>query len=137
MRKVFMRDSSVFHALIGIQDINELLLHPKLGASWECFALDEIIRFHKADPEECYFWVTHQQAELDLMIVKNGKLYDFEIKYSSSPKARRSMRIAIDDLKLDSYTIIYRFLQRCGVIWLGFTTRFLAVAFLPPVFVKV
>lgn len=105
--KIYIRDSGIFHSLSGIHNRDDLLLHPKLGASWECFALEEIIRFHKAESEDCYFWATHQGAELDLLIVQNGKRLGFEVKYSSSPKVTKSMRIVNEDLKLDSLTVIY------------------------------
>lgn len=105
--KIYIRDSGIFHSLSGIHNMDELLLHPKLGASWECFALEELIRFHKAESEDCYFWATHQGAELDLLINKDGKRLGFEAKYSSSPKLTKSMRIVNEDLKLDSLTVIY------------------------------
>lgn len=105
--KINIRDSGIFHALLGIHTKNELLIHPKLGASWECFALEEIIRSHQAAPEDCYFWSTYQEAELDLLIMKNGKRLGFEIKHTSSPKLTKSMRIALEDLTLDSLTVIY------------------------------
>lgn len=105
--KLYIRDSGIFHTLLGIHTMDDLLLHPKLGASWECFALEEIIRYHKADAEDCHFWATHQGAELDLLIVKHGKYLGFEIKYGSTPKLTKSMRIVNEDLKLDSLTVIY------------------------------
>lgn len=105
--KLFMRDSGIFHTLIGINSHSDLLLHPKLGASWEGFALEELIRHHDAEQDECYFWATHQQAELDLLIIKNGKRMGFEIKYTSAPTLTKSMQIAYKDLKLDSLHVIY------------------------------
>lgn len=105
--KIYMRDSGIFHSLLGIQNHSDLLLHPKLGASWEGFALEEIIRHHEADQGECYFWSTQQQAELDLLIFKEGKRLGFEFKYSTAPKLTKSMQIAYEDLKLDSLVVIY------------------------------
>ncbi|NGX61606.1 MAG: hypothetical protein K940chlam9_01093 [Chlamydiae bacterium] len=105
--KIYMRDSGIFHTLLGIGSEETLLLHPKLGASWEGFALEEIIRYHQAETEECFFWATHQQAELDLLICKGGRKLGFEFKYSSAPKLSNSMRIAVQDLKLDSLKVIY------------------------------
>lgn len=105
--KIYIRDSGIFHYLLGISNKGDLLLHPKLGASWEGFALEEIIRFHKAEPEDCYFWSTLQGAELDLLILKNGKRLGFEFKYGSAPKLTKSMRVAYEDLELDSLVIIY------------------------------
>lgn len=105
--KVYIRDSGLFHTLLGIQNRSELLRHPKLGASWEGFALEEIIRNFSAEKEDCYFWSTHQAAELDLLIIKDGKRLGFEIKYASAPKLTKSMQIAFKDLKLDSLNVIY------------------------------
>src|SRR3990167_5501241 len=105
--KIYFRDSGIFHALIGIDSIADLQMHPQLGHSWECFAIEEIIRFHQADSQDCYFWETHQGAELDLLLMKNNKRIGFEIKYSSSPKLTKSIHIACEDLKLDQCFIIY------------------------------
>ena len=105
--KIYIRDSGIFHALLGINNKENLLAHPKLGASWEGFALEEIIRHHRAESSDCYFWATQQGAEIDLLIMKNGKKLGFEFKYSSAPKLTKSMRIANQDLKLDSLTVIY------------------------------
>lgn len=106
-RKIYFRDSGILHNLLDIADKTALLLHPKLGASWEGFALEQIIRYHRADPEECYFWAVHNQAELDLLLFKNGKRLGFEFKYTSMPSVTSSMKIAIDALNLDSLTVIY------------------------------
>lgn len=105
--KIYFRDSGIFHRLLGILNNGALLRYPKLGASWEGFAVEEIIRHHHATPEECYFWATHGHAELDLMIIKNGKRFGFEIKYSEAPTLTKSMLIALEDLKLDRITVIY------------------------------
>lgn len=84
--KIYIRDSGIFHTLIGVNTHSDLLVNPKLGVSWEGFALEQIIFHLDAQQEECYFWGTHQQAELDLLIIKNGKRLGFEIKYSGAPK---------------------------------------------------
>ncbi|OFW80680.1 MAG: hypothetical protein A2887_03330 [Alphaproteobacteria bacterium RIFCSPLOWO2_01_FULL_40_26] len=105
--KIYFRDSGIFHHHLDIKKKNNLLLHPKLGASFEGLAIEEIIRVHEATPNECYFWATHADAELDLLIVKNGKRLGFEIKFSKTPQITRSQHIALKDLKLDSLTIIY------------------------------
>ena len=121
--KIYFRDSGIFHALLGVSAEADLLRHPKLGASWEGFALEEIIRFHGAEPEESYFWGTHNQAELDLMIMKGGKRIGYEVKYSSRPGVTRSMRIAREDLKLDALRVVFpgtkRFLLSEGVEAIG------------------
>lgn len=105
--KIYFRDSGIFHYLLGIRGTEDLLYHPKLGASWEGFALEEITRFHKADPEDCFFWAIHGQAELDLLIIKDGKRLGFEIKYTDAPKTTKSMHIALEALRLDSLVVIY------------------------------
>lgn len=105
--KIYIRDSGIFHTLIGVNTNSDLLVNPKLGASWEGFALEQIIFHLDAQQEECYFWGTHQQAELDLLIIKNGKRLGFEIKYSGAPKLTKSMQIAQEDLALDTLTVVY------------------------------
>lgn len=105
--KIYIRDSGIFHTLIGVNSNSDLLVNPKLGASWEGFALEQVIFHLDAQQEECYFWGTHQQAELDLLIIKNGKRLGFEIKYSGAPKLTKSMQIAQSDLGLDSLTVVY------------------------------
>lgn len=105
--KIYFRDSGILHHHLGVKNKSELLLHPRLGASWEGFALEEIIRAFGAKPHECYFWATHNDAELDLMIVKNNKKIGFEIKHSRTPKMTRSIHAALRDLKLDKLFVIY------------------------------
>jgi hypothetical protein len=105
--KIYFRDSGIFHLLLGANDNKSLLTNPKLGSSWEGFALEEVIRYHNADDFDCYFWATHNQAELDLLIFKNNKKYGFEFKFTDSPKITKSMKIAMNDLKLDKLTLIY------------------------------
>lgn len=105
--KIYLRDSGILHYLLDIEDKNLLYKHPKIGASWEGFAIEEIIRCHKVDSENCFFWATHQQAELDLLIFYQGKRLGFEFKYADAPKLTKSMQIACDNLNLDSLTVIY------------------------------
>lgn len=105
--KIYFRDSGLYHALLQIPDMDSLQRHPKLGASWEGFALEETIRQYGCADNEIYFWATHGEAELDLLLFHKGKKLGFEFKYSSSPKITRSMRIAMEDLNLDKLTIIY------------------------------
>lgn len=105
--KIYFRDSGIMHALLGISDESSLMLNPKLGASWEGFALEEIIRFIGADPLDCYFWATQANAELDLLVHQDGKRLGFEFKYSDMPQMTKSMHIALEDLKLDQLIVIY------------------------------
>ena len=104
--KVYFRDSGILHSLMGISTSEALSLHPKLGASWEGFAIEEIKRTLRAREEECYFWAVHQQAELDLMLIRDGKKLGFEVKYTDSPTVTASMRGGLRALDLDSLTII-------------------------------
>lgn len=105
--KIYIRDTGLLHTLLGISDMSQLLTHPKLGASWESFALEEIIRHYAADSDDCYFWATHQGAELDLLLLKDGKRLGFEFKYSSHPTMTKSLQIVGEDLELDELTVIY------------------------------
>lgn len=105
--KIYFRDSGIYHTLLDIADQKSLIHNPKLGASWEGFALEEIIRQYNADTEECFFWGIHGQAELDLFIVKDGKRMGFEFKYNDAPKRSRSMEIALETLHLDELNVIY------------------------------
>jgi hypothetical protein len=105
--KIFFRDSGIFHALLNVQSIDMLYSYQKIGASWEGFVLEELIRFHNALPEECFFWATQSRAELDLLIVQGVKRYAFEIKYNERPSVTKSMITALQDLKLDQITYIY------------------------------
>ena len=105
--KIYIRDSGLLHALLGIQDMEKLQIYPQLGALWEGFALEEIIKKYQAQSEECFFWATQSAAELDLLIMKNGKRLGFEIKYTDYPKLTKSMIIAKQDLTLDHLYVIY------------------------------
>jgi predicted AAA+ superfamily ATPase len=101
--KIYFRDSGIFHALQGIGSHAELLCHPKLGASWEGFALEQVLRAHPG--EDAYFYAIHSGSELDLFFPRLGK--GIEIKFQDAPKPSRSMRIAMEDLKLKELQIIY------------------------------
>lgn len=105
--KIYFRDSGILHYLLNIENDESLYHHPKLGSSWEGFALESIIRHHEASDGEYYFWATQAQAELDLLIIKNGKRLGFEFKYTDKPKITKSITIALEDLKLDKLFIIF------------------------------
>jgi hypothetical protein len=94
-------------ALLGIDTQRELERHPKVGASWEGFVLSEVISRLEADWRDCYFWATHQGAELDLLVVRGRKRRGFEFKRTSAPALTRSMHIAMTDLRLDSLDVIH------------------------------
>ena len=102
--KLYLRDSGVFHALMGIESQRDLLTHPKLGSSWEAFALEQVLLHLR--PSEAYFYATHGGMELDLYLPSEGQL-GIEFKRQDSPKVTRSMRNAIEDLGLDRLWIVY------------------------------
>jgi predicted AAA+ superfamily ATPase len=105
--KIYFRDSGLLHTLARIHDQATLQTYAKLGASWEGFALEQIIQKYHAKPQDCFFWATHNGAELDLLLfIKNQRL-GFEIKYSDAPRLTPSMKIALEDLSLDQLTVIY------------------------------
>jgi len=103
--KLYLRDSGLLHHLLGIRSEKELLTHPKLGASWEGYVVEEVIR--SLEPDEQYFWATHNGAEIDLILCKDGKKYGIECKRTDAPKLTPSMRTAIDQLKLSQVSVIY------------------------------
>ena len=105
--KIYFRDSGIFNALSSIRSIQELARTPKIGQLWEGFALEQVITCFQIPSEDCYFWSTSNEAELDLLIFKDGKRLGFEFKYSDSPKITKSMMIALQDLKLDHLYIIF------------------------------
>ena len=105
--KLYLRDSGLFHSLLGIRDKDDLRRHPKLGASWEGLAIETVIRYHSGAEGECYFWSTHGRAELDLLIVAEGRRIGYEVKYTESPRATRSMQTARTDLRLDELHLVY------------------------------
>lgn len=105
--KIYFRDSGILHTLLGVKNEQDLFISPKIGASWEGFMLEEVIRLYGARPQECFFWATQSHAELDLLIVQGTTKLGFEFKYTDKPQITKSMRIALDDLKLDRLTILY------------------------------
>lgn len=104
--KVYLTDTGILHSLLGIATEHDLLAHPKCGASWEGFALHEIIRHTNAQRDEVFFWALHSGAELDLMIARNGRRLGFEAKLTRSPKATPSMRSAQAALKLEHLYVV-------------------------------
>jgi hypothetical protein len=96
--KVYVRDSGILHTLLGIPSFGALEGHPKLGASWEGFALEEVLRVTGA--REAYFWNTQGVAELDLLVAVGGQRLGFEFKYADAPSITRGLRVAREDLKL-------------------------------------
>ncbi len=105
--KIYFRDSGILHYFLGIHNENALRMSPKIGASWEGFALEQICRILRTDNQECFFWATHNDAELDLLVLKNGKKTGFEFKYNDAPKLSPSMKIAMETLGLNELNVIY------------------------------
>jgi predicted AAA+ superfamily ATPase len=105
--KIYIRDTGLLHALLNLRTSDDVAGHPKMGASWESFILDQLIRHLGADREECFFWATHSGAELDLLVVRGNHRWGFEIKHSSAPRLTPSMRHALSDLKLERLTVIH------------------------------
>lgn len=103
--KVYLRDSGLLHALLGLASERDILSHPKAGASWEGYAIEETLKLVR--PEAAYFWATHTGAELDLLLIKRGRRYGVEVKFQDAPRLTPSMRIALTDLRLQRLTVLY------------------------------
>jgi len=103
--KIYIRDSGIFHALLQLHSLVDLQGHPKLGSSWEGFALEQVITM--LETRDTYFWATHAGAELDLLVMVSGKRYGFEFKYTDAPGRSRSMHAAIHDLRLENLWVVY------------------------------
>jgi hypothetical protein len=102
--KVYIRDSDLLHSLLGLDTHGALTGHPKVGASWEGFALEQVLRHLRGDP---YFWSTHGGAEVDLLLMRRRQRWGFEFKRSDAPAPSRSMHVAVDDLHLDHLWVLY------------------------------
>jgi len=103
--KVYVRDSGLLHALLGISNSRDLEHHPKVGASWEGYAIEEVLKSLQAD--DAYYWATHNGAEIDLLLFKHGRRIGVECKRSDAPRLTPSMHIALADLKLDLLYVVY------------------------------
>ncbi|MFI0348421.1 MAG: ATP-binding protein [Chthoniobacterales bacterium] len=103
--KVYIRDSGLLHSLLDLGTVSMLNGHPKCGASWEGFCIEQILSL--VGDRNAYFWSTHAAAELDLLVIKNGKKYGFEIKYTETPRVTKSMHMAMESLKLEHLTVVY------------------------------
>jgi predicted AAA+ superfamily ATPase len=103
--KVYVRDSGLLHSLLGITNRLDLENHPKVGASWEGYAVEEVLKSFR--PDEAYYWATYNGAELDLLLFKDGRRIGVECKRADAPELTRSMKTALADLKLDHLYILY------------------------------
>jgi predicted AAA+ superfamily ATPase len=102
-----LADTGLLHTLLNIQTRLDLEGHPKVGASWEGFAIGQLVRQLRVRHEECYFWATHGGAELDLLVVRGRKRIGVEIKRTASPRITPSMRSALSDLRLQHLYVIH------------------------------
>ena len=103
--KVYLRDSGVLHHLLGIGEMLELRTHPRYGASWEGFALEQVLIAH--GEREAYFYATQRGAELDLLLLRRGRRWGFEFKCTDAPKTTKSMHVALADLQLEHLWVVY------------------------------
>ena len=103
--KIYVRDTGLLHTLLGLTDEDQLAGHPKVGASFEGFAVEQALAAFETG--DACFWATHAGAELDLLLMRGGKRYGFEFKHADAPGTTRSMRAAIADLRLDRLWIVY------------------------------
>lgn len=115
--KIYFRDTGLLHFLMDIRTRAQLATHARVGASWEGFALEQVLRIAK--PQQSFFWATHQGAELDLLMMQGDRRIGVEFKYTDVPRVTPSMRIAMQDLKLDALYVVYpgrhRFALREGI----------------------
>ena len=103
--RIFLRDSGVLHFLLGLEEMKELQVHPRYGASWEGFALEQTLNAH--GEREAYFYRTQRGAELDLMLLRRGRRWGFEFKCTDAPRTTKSMHVVIEDLGLEHLWVIY------------------------------
>jgi hypothetical protein len=108
--KIYIRDTGLLHQLMGIDGLKTLLMHPKVGASWEGFVIEQILRIETHD--EAFFWGTHQGAEIDLILRRGSELFGVECKRTDSPRLTPSIKIAIEDLRLKQVVVLYPGIQR-------------------------
>lgn len=105
--KIYVRDSGLLHTLLDVHTMRQLELHPKVGASWEGFVIDQVIQALDAAPHECYFWRTHAGAELDLLVMRGTQRVGFEVKRTTAPAVTPSMVNALADLKLKKLHVVH------------------------------
>ncbi|MCU0601007.1 MAG: ATP-binding protein, partial [Desulfobacterales bacterium] len=103
--KIYFKDSGILHGLLDLSDSHSLFGHPQVGASWEGFAIEQVLNIIR--PSQAYFWATHSGAELDCFFMHQGKRYGIEVKFSESPAITKSIKAAMATLGLDHLWIIY------------------------------
>lgn len=104
--KVYLRDTGLLHTLLGLRDRLQVQSHPKLGLSWEGFALEQLICMAQAE-SDAFFYKTYAGAELDLLLVRKGKRYGFEFKYEDAPRTTKSMHVVFADLALEKLWVVH------------------------------
>ena len=110
--KVYIGDSGVLHALLGLSGRADVVSHPKVGASWEGFVIQQVVQLLRAPAEQCFHWSTHTGAELDLLVMDGANRYGFEVKRAEAPKLTRSMRSALETLNLDRLDVVHAGTER-------------------------
>ena len=105
--KVYLTDTGLLHTLLSIRTESGILGHPKSGASWEGFAMQEAVRILAADWEDCHYWATHRGAGIDLLVFADGRRIGLEFKRTSTPGMTRSMHSALADLRLDRMFVLF------------------------------
>ena len=110
--KVYVGDSGILHALLQLTGREEVASHPKVGASWEGFIVQQIIHLLGVQPDQCFHWATHSGAELDLLVTASGRRYGFEAKRAEAPRLTRSMRSALETLRLERLDVVHAGTER-------------------------
>jgi len=103
--KIYFRDTGLLHYLLGIRSDKDLQGHPKSGASWEGYVIEEAIK--AVEPDEAYYWATHSGAEIDLVLIKQGRMLGVECKRVDAPRMTPSMRTSLEELKLEQIAVVY------------------------------
>jgi len=105
--KVYVADSGLLHVLLNVRSQSDIEGHPKVGASWEGFVIEQIRRHLKAERDEVFFWATHAGAELDMLVIRGRTRLGFEVKRTTSPRVTPSMKHAVHDLKLRRLDVVH------------------------------
>ena len=105
--KVYVSDSGILHSLLRLQTREDVVSHPKVGASWEGFLISQVIHLLRAPPDACYHWSTFSGAQLDLLVMHRGRRYGFEFKRTEAPRLTRSMQSAIETLQLTRLDVVH------------------------------
>lgn len=120
--KVYIADSGVLHALLGLADRTAVMSHPSAGTSWEGFVIQQIVQLMRAPPEKCFHWSTYTGAKLDLLVLDGTRRVGFEVRRSEAPRLTRSMRSAVETLRLDRLYVVH-----LGTKWYRLADRVFAL----------